>query len=440
MPTDDNTPQDESQDIHQTIFGEPIEVPGYQYSSMKRPATTLTDWLKEKYGQRCAKCGAARATTGADVSVHRLDEEAAFDVENSILLCQSCADRGDEEREEMETFYRAALESGDVADLDIRLSLLQIFGEDQGIVLYRPRWNELTGSVTGTVFLSQVLYWWIKSGRKPFYKFNAPCEHRQYKAGDSWQEELGMSRDELETAREAVAEKTTEDKVIPRQYVTYWRDGGNRTWYRLNEEKLERDLAFIYAEPIGGKSQPDEDRLRESPNSGWENPPTDNSDTTTDSTSLPDKEGDEDKSSPDPDPEPEGEASSKVSHKHPAVQAYREGAHTYPKTVTREHIVKVWDKVKERDGLDDEAAAKRLTDITKKWVGYGWNPHNTIGIMDCFERGYIQKKSGRGRGGNYPATQTGASSRQKNIEALKRQMAEKENEKQEQEEETDADS
>ncbi len=70
-----------------------------------------------------------------------------------------------------------------------------LFGDRDGVmgrvIAYRPALVTLAGSPTASLFLIQVAYWWFVMGRKPFYKFNAPCSHALYRAGDSWQEELG---------------------------------------------------------------------------------------------------------------------------------------------------------------------------------------------------------------------------------------------------------
>ena len=48
--------------------------------------------------------------------------------------------------------------------------------------------------------MQQLDYWFAKSNGKPFYKFKSPCEHKMYKKGDSFTEELGFSIDEFTTA------------------------------------------------------------------------------------------------------------------------------------------------------------------------------------------------------------------------------------------------
>ena len=65
---------------------------------------------------------------------------------------------------------------------------LSILSADKDVILYRKELNDITGGVTSTILLQQISYWWVKSGRKPFYKFIEPCGHERYKQGDSWVE------------------------------------------------------------------------------------------------------------------------------------------------------------------------------------------------------------------------------------------------------------
>jgi hypothetical protein len=104
---------------------------------------------------------------------------------------------------------------------------------------YRPALVNVAGSINAAIFLSQVLYWWFKCGRRPFYKFNAACEHELYRPGDSWQEELAMGRAMFETARDQVATKVTtgssRKEILSFSPVIYWTDSNRVTWYQVNE-------------------------------------------------------------------------------------------------------------------------------------------------------------------------------------------------------------
>jgi len=55
------------------------------------------------------------------------------------------------------------------------MHLIQMLGDDRETIPYRHRLNRITGRVTGSILLQQLVYWWIKSGRRPYYKFMRPA-------------------------------------------------------------------------------------------------------------------------------------------------------------------------------------------------------------------------------------------------------------------------
>jgi len=73
---------------------------------------------------------------------------------------------------------------------------------------YLPDLRPITGSVTATILMQQLDYWF---SQKPegFYKFLSPCNHEQYKQGDSWEEEIGFSTDEFRTAFDRIGVRHT---------------------------------------------------------------------------------------------------------------------------------------------------------------------------------------------------------------------------------------
>lgn len=123
--------------------------------------------------------------------------------------------------------------------------LLSFIADDRAVVIYRPRWNTFTGGMAQTVLLQQIVYWWIKNGRRPFYKFARPCAHRLYRPGDSWEEELSVQRREFENARHGVSART-HGQLDPTALVSYWTDAQRVTWYALNESLLLDRLAALY--------------------------------------------------------------------------------------------------------------------------------------------------------------------------------------------------
>jgi hypothetical protein len=132
-----------------------------------------------------------------------------------------------------------------------------ILSQDKDVIIYRKELNKLTGSVTATILLSQMIYWWHKNGQKEFYKFRTKCEHPDYKEGDSWCEELGFTPKELDYAMAAICEKKTKTKEgaketlkdnLIKPYVIARIDISRKTYYTLNIELIESDLKSLYSE------------------------------------------------------------------------------------------------------------------------------------------------------------------------------------------------
>lgn len=118
-------------------------------------------------------------------------------------------------------------------------------------ILYQPLLNRLTGHVLASLLLQQILYRWGQNSRSPFYKFSAPCRHAAYKTGDSWQEEMGFSRTEFETARRRIGIKISRSKGEQigqtSSLVAYWTDNRRLTWYALNETVIAKQLYALDA-------------------------------------------------------------------------------------------------------------------------------------------------------------------------------------------------
>lgn len=140
---------------------------------------------------------------------------------------------------------------------------LQILADEKNAIAYRPKLAMFLGSVTAAILLQQVFYRFSHSNNQPFYKFRDGCEHKLYKSGDSWCEELGFSPKQFDTALDVIGTKITKgankaetmaheftgdefpDTSIP-YLVVYWTDSNRITWYWLNRELLGKCLKFIY--------------------------------------------------------------------------------------------------------------------------------------------------------------------------------------------------
>lgn len=147
-------------------------------------------------------------------------------------------------------------------------ALLRFLADDRDLITYRPKLNQLTGSVTATILLQQILYRWKNNGFEPFYKFKEPCKHRLYKPDDSWREELGFTRREVDTALSKIGQKLSKGaKKDPSAFVYYWTDMSRLTHYTINETALTSALEQLYdcakpspeieIEEASGKTVPD---------------------------------------------------------------------------------------------------------------------------------------------------------------------------------------
>ncbi len=128
------------------------------------------------------------------------------------------------------------------------MDIIKVLSEDRKLITYRPSLRVIGQSVTGTILFQQILYWWEKSGRKPFYKFKEPCGHYAYKEGDSWSEELGFSKKEVTTALSKISFKKTQGNKDEKHEkpIEFWVTPDRRTFYQVNIGNLDKLLKGIY--------------------------------------------------------------------------------------------------------------------------------------------------------------------------------------------------
>lgn len=133
---------------------------------------------------------------------------------------------------------------------DFDIDFLGIIAKDRELITYRKELNQITGSVTATILLQQILFWWEKQGRTPFYKFKEPCNHSLYKGGDSWCEELGFTRAEFDTALSKIGCKTSKDKHMQEdKFIRYWITPNRVTYYDINVPTLRKATFQRYLNP-----------------------------------------------------------------------------------------------------------------------------------------------------------------------------------------------
>lgn len=117
------------------------------------------------------------------------------------------------------------------------MSMLSVIAHDKRMIPYRQELNQITGGVTSSILLQQLIYWWHRSEGKPFFKFIEPCGHDRYRDGDSWTEELGFSVKEFKTAYKRLEDAGLVSKKIGADRVT---------WYTLDEGLLTSMLEGLY--------------------------------------------------------------------------------------------------------------------------------------------------------------------------------------------------
>ena len=115
--------------------------------------------------------------------------------------------------------------------------MIEILADDKNLVTFRPRLKVAFGSITTAILFQQIVYWWVKSGHNPFYKFIEPCGHDAYNDGDSWSEELMFTKREFRSAFKRLVDLELVKSVI---------DHTRLTNYYLNEENASNFLDVIY--------------------------------------------------------------------------------------------------------------------------------------------------------------------------------------------------
>jgi hypothetical protein len=122
-------------------------------------------------------------------------------------------------------------------------------------LIYVKAYRSLAGSVTGAILFQQ-LEWRFSKHPDGFFKFLEPTpNNRRYRAGDSWVEELGFSKDEFRTAFDGVGiryqSKKAFDEAEPRferadgseaMYASYVDRFKGLTYYFRNDKLVDRRL------------------------------------------------------------------------------------------------------------------------------------------------------------------------------------------------------
>jgi hypothetical protein len=148
--------------------------------------------------------------------------------------------------------------SRDAEIAGILSAILTLKHEEGGeyALLYRPGFRQIAGSTSGAILLSQIWFYFQKKTYEPFYKFVEPCNHKWYKAGDSWTETLGWGYREFTTALKKIGTKVTSGTSKADAYnnsiVIYWTDSNQMTWFDMNLINFAQAIVEVYGEnPLG---------------------------------------------------------------------------------------------------------------------------------------------------------------------------------------------
>jgi len=98
----------------------------------------------------------------------------------------------------------------------------EILASDHHSIPYRKELNRVTGSIIASLALQQFIYWGSKNNYEEFYKFIEPCDNNLYNEGDSWTEELGISKKQFANAFKILKQKGVVSKRTNMMRVTYY--------------------------------------------------------------------------------------------------------------------------------------------------------------------------------------------------------------------------
>lgn len=123
---------------------------------------------------------------------------------------------------------------------------------------YYPELGKKLGGITPAILMRQLEYWFDKNKYKNFYKFLEPCDNGSYKDGDSWIEEIGISKAEFRNAFSKIGVvykskkefKEAEDKFKGKPYCSYIDRMERRTYYIRNHEKVKEILKSVTGEDV----------------------------------------------------------------------------------------------------------------------------------------------------------------------------------------------
>lgn len=145
-------------------------------------------------------------------------------------------------------------------------------------ISYVPAIAKELKSIESAIILNRIFFYW-KTKSKYFYKFKEPCTHEWYREGDSWTEELSITRKVFDNALKKISIRikkgvTTEHNKMIEHWTT-----NNVTYYQINLKNWNSFNQKLFDNETFRKSKKDFDKLQKGTS-------INNTDYTSDYTSL----------------------------------------------------------------------------------------------------------------------------------------------------------
>ena len=117
-------------------------------------------------------------------------------------------------------------------------------------ISYVPAIAKELKSIEAAIILNRIFFYW-KTKSKYFYKFKEPCTHEWYREGDSWTEELSITRKVFDNALKKISTRIKKGSIIEHnKMIEHWTTN-NVTYYQINlknwnsfNQKLEVSKTF----------------------------------------------------------------------------------------------------------------------------------------------------------------------------------------------------
>ena len=123
-----------------------------------------------------------------------------------------------------------------------------------------PHLMQYFNSRTAALLIDRLEYWFSRTTNVGFYKFLEPCNHKGYRHGHSWCEEIGIGRKcfnkafdligvryKSKTEYEAVAQ--INDPFQGKLYLSYYDRKHNQMYYLRNHHYTNQFLQSLFVEP-----------------------------------------------------------------------------------------------------------------------------------------------------------------------------------------------